>query len=166
MRVPHRRSEADARVTLDPHLTPAAYEKLKAKLERLKKVTRFRLMTEVATLAEGGDFSENAGYQIAKGKLRGVNQAILDLEHRLKTAVIIRSPQQTTTVQIGCMVTIEIDGQKKTYRLLGSTEADPTKNIISITSPLGSALLNRRVGEIVSFSSQTKKRATIISIQY
>lgn len=164
MRVPKRRSENSHRLQFDPHLTQAAYDKLKAKLEHLKKVTRLRWMQEVATLAEGGDFSENAGYQIAKGRLRGINQAILDLEQQLKQAIIISNTTSSEIVQVGCTVTVEIAGQEKTYTLLGSAETDPTKNIISIDSPLGAALVGKRVGESVVLPTLQKKVITILEI--
>lgn len=147
MQIPKRRGDFKG-YAQDPRMTQKTYDDMKAKLERLKKTTRLRLMKEVATLAEHGDFSENAAYQIAKGKLRGVNDAIHYLEEHLKKAVII-SPAQSGKIEIGSTVVVEVNGQKKTLTILGSAEADPLKNIISYSSPLGAALLNKRAGETV-----------------
>lgn len=133
----------------DPHLTQDKYEELVAKLEHLKKVARLRLMKEVAKEAENGDFSENASYQIAKGKLRGVNEAILYLEEHLKKAVIIKTDSNKNSVEIGSRVTIKSDAEEKTYLILGSSEVDLKRNIISHNSPLGLALLGKRVGDKV-----------------
>lgn len=165
MRVPYRRGEAGARPKLNPYLTPAAYDKLKAKLEHLKKVTRFRLMQEVATLAEGGDFSENAGYQIAKGRLRGVNQLILDIEQQLKEAVIIKADISSDIVQVGSTVVVKIDGVEKKYTILGSTEVDPSKYIISSDSPIGQALIGKKVGQKTYIGTPYKKEIEIVKLE-
>lgn len=154
MRVPTRRSENYARPKLDPHITAKKYQELVNKLEHLKKTSRFRSMKEVSTLAEMGDLSENAAYQIAKGKLRGINQLILDLENQIKKAVIIQPQKNIAKVALGSTVTIVSNEKEKTYLILGSSEVDPTKNIISHNSPLGQALLGRKVGESVVLSLQ------------
>lgn len=145
-------------------MTQQTYDDMQSKLERLKKTTRLRLMKEVATLAEHGDFSENAAYQIAKGKLRGVNDAIHYLEEHLKKAIIIQ-PRLSDKVEIGSTLVVEANGQRKTLTILGSAESDPLKNIISYSSPLGSALLNKRVGDSVSLPNKNGSVAyTIIKI--
>lgn len=150
----------------DPHLTQDKYDELVAKLEHLKKVTRLRLMKEVAKEAENGDFSENASYQIAKGKLRGVNEAILHLEEHLKKAIIIKADSSRSVVELGSRVTIKVDDEEKTYLILGSSEVDLKKNIISHNSPLGLALLGRRKGETIELKNQAQiRRYTITNIQ-
>jgi len=165
MRVPIRRSEKDALIKVDPHITQEMYDDLKNNLERLKKVTRFKLMKEVATLAEMGDLSENAAYQISKGKLRGINQRILDIEAQLKRAIIIKNKPGSTTVRLGSTVTVEINGKEKRYLLLGSSEVNPLNNIISHNSPLGTVLMGKKINE--TFSVPLKDRVLkgkIISI--
>lgn len=162
MRVPKRRSEAKAYLPLDPHITAKKYEELHNKLMHLKKVTRLRLMQEVATLAEGGDFSENAGYQIAKGRLRGVNQTILELEEYLKKVIIIEKPSTASKVAVGSEVTLDVKGQTKKYTILGSSETDPMRGIISHNSPLGLTLLDKTVGEKVMLTQQGKKVLAVI----
>lgn len=146
MRVPIRKGDEYAHLEPDPHMTQAKYDELAATLHRLKHVTRFRWMKETAINAEGGDFSENAGYQAAKGKLRGINEAILRIEKHLKRAIIIE-PSAGGAVALGSRVTVSIDGAAKTYTILGSSEIDLANNIISHNSPLGAAFLGRRVGE-------------------
>jgi transcription elongation factor GreA len=130
-------------------MTQAKYDELKSKLEHLKKVTRLRLMKEVATEAENGDFSENAAYQIAKGKLRGINDAIHQIEEDLKKANIIPDTISKDKVSLGSLVTVLVESKEKTYKLLGSSEVDLAKNIISHNSPLGNALMEKRVGDTV-----------------
>lgn len=154
MRVPTRRTDYK-KPKEDPYLTLDKFNKLKEKLERLKTVTRFRLMKEVSTLAEMGDLSENAAYQIAKGNLRGVNQAIIEIEEHLKQVIIIK-PDQDGFVKLGSNVTVDMDGQIKTFLILGSTEVNLEKNIISHNSPLGLALLNKIVGDTVKVALKNR----------
>lgn len=166
MRVPTRRSEKYSRPKLDPHITAKKYQELVDKLHHLKKVSRLRSMKEVATLAEMGDLSENAAYQIAKGKLRGINQLMLDLENQIKKAVIIQPRKNNASVRLGSSVTILRNGKEKTYLILGSSEVDPMKNIISHNSPLGELLIGKRVGETVDLPIQNKLvTITILKIE-
>ena len=147
-------------------MTPAKFREFTDKLERLKKVVRPRLAAEVKRLALMGDFSENAAYQIAKGKLRGINQGILDIEDLLKRSVIIDSRQNKGAVQLGSTVTLDSGGKQKKYLILGSTEADPTRGVISHISPLGAALIGKRVGNTVRLKIAEKiKEYKIIMIE-
>ena len=147
MQVPTRRADKLPRQKLDPSLTEDKFNELKDRLVRLK-ASHPALSTEVKRLAEMGDFSENAGYQLAKSRLRGLNQRMLDIEDRLKNAVIIETPADNMTVCLGHHVTIKNDaGREKTYLILGSAETDPTRGVISHNSPLGAALIGRRVGD-------------------
>lgn len=146
MRVPIRRAEKNNQVKIDWHLTESKYLELKNKLEKLKN-KRPELSAEVQRLALMGDFSENAGYQLAKGRLRGLNQRILDTENLLKNAEIIR-PNSNNRVELGHRVTISLNEKTKTYQILGSCETDPSAGIISHNSPLGEALIGRQKEEI------------------
>lgn len=144
------------RVPFDPHLTQAKYDELARKLDRMKKSVP-ALAQEVMLHAQNGDFSENAPYQIAKAKLRGVNQRILELGQQINRAVIIKEDGNNDIVRLGNKVTIEINSQEKTYQILGSAETKPEKGVISHNSPLGSALMGRRAGEIVKVQLNKKQ---------
>ena len=166
MRVPTRRHDFKGHAS-DPNLTQAKYDEMKSKLEHLKKVTRFRLMKEVATEAENGDFSENAAYQIAKGKLRGVNDAIHQIEEDLKKVRIISNNSNKDIVSLGSLVTVLVDGKEKTYKILGSSEVDLAKNVISHNSPIGAALMGQGVGDLVEIRVKGKTvQYKIINISY
>lgn len=154
MRVPIRKPGKYTHLKPDPNLTIGKYNELKAKLERLKKVQPF-LRSEVKRLAADGDFSENVPYQMAKGKLRGVNKHVLEIEDHLKRAIIIE-PQDNGTVQLGSTVAVEINGKEKQYKILGSSETNPLKNIISHNSPLGKALMGKKAGETVKIKTKEK----------
>lgn len=157
MRVPIRKSEKYTHMAVDPHMTSEKFDALSASLSRMKK-SRPALAKEVARLAENGDFSENAEYQIAKGKLRGLNRRMEEIQAHLNQAVIISGGGASGVVAMGSTVTIESKGAQKTYRILGSSETNPEQGIISYQSPLGAALIGKRAGEEVVI--KTKKGDT------
>lgn len=157
MQVPIRKKETYVKPKPDPYITEAKFLELKNKLERLKSHTRPQAAEEVKRLAEMGDFSENVGYQVAKGRLRGLNQKILDIEDHLKNALIFHPNKNTQVVQLGHSVTIEIGNKQKTYTILGSSETDPTTGVISHNSPIGAALLGHRVGDLVKAQLAAKE---------
>jgi len=155
MQVPIRKPDRYTHLKPDPRLTATKLVELENKLRQLKK-NRLRAAEEVKHLSEGGDFSDNAGYAATKGHLRGINQRILELEEQLQHAEVITSAKDTSMVQLGHRVTIEIAGKQETYRILGSTETNPNLGVISHNSPIGSALIGHRVGDSVTFRSPTK----------
>lgn len=159
MQLPKRKPGKYTHLKPDQYLTEAKFSELKSKLERLK-FNRPRLAEEVKKYASDGDFSENAAYQIAKGRLRGANQKILELEDQIKRAIIIKPVKNINTVGLGCNVTVATadgkpprqiwrGGKQKTYLILGSAETNPQAGVISHRSPLGSALIGRMVGDKV-----------------
>lgn len=146
MRVPIRKGDKRVFAPKDYYLTQKKFQLIEEEIERLKKA-RPKLAEEVKRLAEMGDFSENAGYQMAKGKIRGLNQRLLNLEDQLKKAEIIEVNNDISLVQIGHTVTLETKGEHKTYTILGGSESNPSQGIISHLSPLGSALLGKKMGD-------------------
>jgi len=146
MQVPKRKGEEQACRKIDPVITQKKYRELKAKLEKIKaKLPVAR--KEVSRLAEMGDFSENTAYQMAKGRLRGMNAIIEKLQDQLKKAQVISSGLNNDMVRVGHTVKLKINGQKKIFQILGSEETNPTVGIISRNSPLGSQLLGARIGQ-------------------
>lgn len=158
MQTPYRKYDKIPRQKSDPHITEDKFQELKNRLDRLKNNQRPREAEEVKRLAAMGDFSENAGYQLAKSRLRGINQRILDIEDLLSRAEIIKPIINNGKIQLGNFVTIEnLETKKpKTYQILGSAETNPVSGVISHNSPLGSALLNKRAGEIISLEINRK----------
>lgn len=150
MRIPIRKPGKYALLLPDPLLTEGKIAELKNKLSTLKNISKPKAMAEVARLAQTGDFSENAGYQFAKGKLRGINNGIITIERQLRQAVIIEPQQQTETVHISHKVTVMNNERKQTFHILGSSETNPAKGIISHNSPIGAALLGHKVGDTVT----------------
>ncbi len=156
MRMPIRKPGKYTFKKSDPYITEEKYKKLKVSLERLKKIERPPAIKEVKQLAAMGDFSENAEYQIAKGKLRGINSKILRIEGYLNNAKIIRAGKNKETIQLGHSVTIETTDKSKTYKILGSAETNPTSGVISHNSPLGSKLLGKKVGDLIEIKKGNK----------
>lgn len=151
MRIPYRRPGKFSQIKQDPLMTENKLNELKNKLEKLKNFSRPEAAKEVSRLAELGDFSENAEYQLAKGRLRGINNTILKIEQQLKEAIIIKPQNNNEVIQLGHTVTMENSvGQKKTYLILGSTETNPQKGIISYQSPLGAALMGHKIGDTIT----------------
>ncbi len=156
MQTPRRKPGKYIHRTLDPHLTDAKFLELTSLLEKLKTSTRPHTTEEVQRLAEMGDFSDNVAYSMAKGRLRSINQQIHELEKQLESSIIINPGGKTETVQIGSRVTIETGGERKTYLILGSSETNPPKGMISHNSPMGFALLGHKVGDTVEVPSVNK----------
>lgn len=156
MQTPTRKIGKYHHLKPDPNLTMSKFTELKNKLERLKKISQPKAIDEVRRLAEMGDFSDNEAYSMAKGRLRGINQRILDIENHLKRAEIIR-PVVSDRVVLGSKVTVEVNGNQKTLTLLGSAETNPALGVISHNSPIGEALMNKKVGDEVEVETVTKK---------
>ena len=165
MRTPIRKPGKYTHLKPDPYLTKEKINELQNNLERMKKI-RPKLAAEVKRLALDGDFSENAAYQIAKGRLRGLNQRTLDIENHLKTAIVINPSNNKSIVQIGSTVEVEIKGKRKIFTILGSSETNPLQGIISHNSPIGSAILNKRIGDIIKINLKDRKVEYIIKKIY
>ena len=156
MQIPFRKPGEFTNIIPDPHLTQKKFDELKDKLDKLKSVLPSAIK-ELQRLAEMGDFSENAAYQMAKGRVRSINDKIFDLGEHLKSAIIIKPGKNKQQVQLGSQVTIFLAGKETTYQILGSSEIDLAKNIISHNSPLGAALMGKKAGDSFTFSLGNKE---------
>lgn len=156
MQLPKRKPPKFTELSSDPLMSKEKYAELEKKLAQLKK-SQPGAARDVARLAEMGDFSENVEYQIAKGRLRGINHRIFLIETQLAQAVLIKPKKAGQTVELGHTVTIESDNRKKVYQILGSSETVPEKGIISHLSPIGQALMGRKLGEKVKIQLGNKE---------
>ena len=164
MRLPNRKPGKYTFPTFDPQMTQDKFDAFKEKLARVKDQLP-QAIKDTRRYAENGDFSENAEYQIAKGRLRGLNRAVDELQHQITHAVIIQPTKETSTVAVGHTVTITGSGVERRFQILGSSETNPMRGIISYQSPLGSALLGHAVGDIITVDmGQTTMQYTIVSI--
>lgn len=132
-------------------LTPAGRAKLEAELDQLKTVRRSEVAERIHSAKEEGDIMENAAYDEAKNEQAFVEGRILTLEQMLKNAVMINETRASDFVGIGSYVTVveRGDADDEMYQIVGSAEADPTRGRISNESPVGRALLGKRVGDEV-----------------
>ncbi|MBL8078553.1 MAG: transcription elongation factor GreA [Anaerolineales bacterium] len=133
-----------------PHyLTPEGAEKLQAELDELKGTKREELSARLRSAIQMGDLSENADYHKAKEDQGFLEGRIQELEAILRNSVIIEKTKSTGVVTIGSQVTIQEEGfDPESYHLVGPTEADPRKGKISHESPIGRALMDKKVGDL------------------
>ena len=164
MQLPKRKPGKYAGGPSDPLLTMEKADALRARLKKLKE-QRPALAADVARFAQMGDFSENAEYQHAKWQLRRVNGSIRSIENRLNHAEIIPTPTQTDVVSIGHTVSVRVNEVEVKLQILGSTETNPAKGIVSHLSPVGAALLGARIGDTRIVQAGDKQVVyTILSI--
>ncbi len=132
------------------YLTPEGASKLKLELETLKGPRRLEIAKRLRSAIQMGDLSENADYHKAKEDQGFLEGRIQEIEYMLRNAVIIQPNAGRDVVGIGNHVTIqEADLPPETYHVVGAKEADPRSGKISNESPIGRALIDHRVGEIV-----------------
>jgi len=131
-------------------LTPEGFEKLQEELEFLRKVRRPEVAEHIRLAREDGDLTENAGYEAAKEEQAHVEGRIMTLEAILKSSKIIENKRNSSTVVVGCTVTVQEDGfEPETFHIVGSAEVNPDQGRISNKSPLGKALLSKATGDSV-----------------
>jgi len=131
------------------YLTTEEHAKREKELEHLRTVRRFEVAEKIKRAKETGGTDHNAEYEEAKDEQALVEGHILELENILKNAVIIQHGK-ADRVQIGSRVTVVTqDGKPESYTIVGSTEANPGEGKISHLSPVGAALLGKKVGEKV-----------------
>ncbi len=136
------------------YLTREGYEKLEAELEYLRTVRRQEVAHRLHEALAEGDLLENAELEAARNEQAFVEGRILELETLLGSAEIIEENNAGEVVGLGSRVTIaEGDGPPETYHIVGSAEASPSEGKISYESPLGRALMGRRVGDEVTVNA-------------
>jgi transcription elongation factor GreA len=137
-------------------VTASGYKKLEEKLEQLKTVKRHDVTEKIKNAVSYGDITENSEYEDAKNEQAFVEGRILTIENMLRNAKVIKDDEvYTDKVSVGSTVElkdIEFD-ETVEYTIVGSTEADPSANLISNESPLGSAILGRKKNDIVDVNA-------------
>lgn len=133
-------------------LTREGKEELEKRLEYLKLEKRAEITERIKTAREFGDLSENAEYDAAKNEQAMIEGEILEIEEKLKYAVIISdAAAKKGHVSLGSKVDFTDDetGEEYTYEIVGTTEADVEAGRISNESPIGNALLEHKAGDRV-----------------
>ena len=130
-------------------VSPEGLARLEAELETLK-ATRPEVIRRIATAREHGDLKENAEYHAAReegGFLEGKIQA---LEAKLRVAEVVAPTERGARVELGSHVRVDVDGDEVVFQVVGGAEADSREGRISSSSPVGAALMGRKVGDIVT----------------
>ncbi len=137
--------------------TQTGLTEVQAELDELKNTKLPAAIDRVARARDFGDLSENAEYHAAKEELSFIEGRVEELESLVAKAQVVDNGHTNGAVDIGCKVTVELDGTTHTYEIVGEWEADPMKKKISHTSPLGQALLGKKKGEEVEFEAPAGK---------
>ena len=130
-------------------VTADGLQKLKEELEYLKVVKRKEIAEALKQAKAFGDLSENSEYDEAKNEQAEVERHIAELEETLENVEIIRSSGKKNKIHVGSTVKVyDFEfSEEVTFTIVGSTESDPLENKISDESPIGKALLGKKVGD-------------------
>lgn len=149
------------------YLTKDGLSDLRKEYEELSKIKRPEVVSRVSAARDQGDLSENAEYTAAREELSFIDGRIDELEELLKEVVLIQDNGHShKTVSLGAKVTVKVDGKKEEYTVVGEFEADPRAKKISHESPLGKALIGKKIGETVEVEAPAGRIVyTILTVQ-
>lgn len=153
------------------YLTQEGLRRLKKELEELKTTKRQEIAERLQRSIAFGDLTENAEYQEAKEAQALLEGKILELEQLIESAVIIeRDSRSTDIVSIGSSIVVQqtepsLDAEEH-FTIVGSEEADPARGFISNDSPLGSAFLSKKIGDVVEVQTPSgMKKFRILTVE-
>jgi transcription elongation factor GreB len=155
--------------TSSPYITPEGERQLREELHRLWKVERPVVTAAVHEAAKNGDRSENGDYIYGKRRLREIDRRVRYLSRRLERVTVVdRRPADTGRVYFGAWVTLEDDdGATRRYRIVGADEIDPASARISVDSPVGRALLGKRLDDEITVATPGGEASyCIVAIDY
>lgn len=139
-------------------MTPLGYRQLVEELEQLEKNKRPEAIERLAKARDFGDLSENAEYHSAKDDLASLEGRIEELKDILTRVVVVDVAKKSEgSVGLGSIVHIEVNGSTHEFTIVGEWEADPAAKKISHESPLGKALMGKKVGETVEVEAPSGK---------
>lgn len=138
------------------YLTKEGLDELKAEYDELTKVKRPEVLNRVSQARNMGDLSENAEYTVAREELSFIDGRIDELDELLKQVVII-SNNHSNIIKLGSTVKVNTGKNKEEFTVVGEWEADPKEKKISHESPLGKALIGKKVGEKVEVEAPAGK---------
>jgi len=145
-------------------MTASGFEALQAELAELR-ARRPGMVGEVAAARSQGDLSENFAYHDARQNLGMLDGRIQTVENTLKRAQVVAETGTKGIVRIGSSVVVRDEFGESSYEIVGPTEGNMARGLISVASPLGSALVDRQAGDTVTFKTPSGKRqATVVSV--
>ena len=147
------------------HLTPEGLNKLQAELYALRTSRRQEIADRIQRANEIGGTMDNAEYDDAKNQQAFAEGRILDLQSIIENAIVIDKSSNTKgTVKVGSMVLVSNEKKRTTsYTIVGSAEADPLEGRISNESPVGKALLDKKVGETIQVRTPSGMATFVIT---
>ncbi len=148
-------------------MTAEGLTALQAELERLEGVGRKEIADQIKTARAWGDLKENAEYHAAKDAQAHLETKILQLREQLLTAQVVESSTGGDAVAFGSTVEVEDEesGRRSSYKLVSALEASPSDGLLAFDSPVGTALRDRRVGEVaVVATPRGERRLRVLSI--
>ena len=137
-------------------VTPGGLEKLQTELSYLTDVRRREVADRIRQAREFGDISENSEYDDAKNEQGLLERRIGELQRKVRNVrVVDPSEAEEDAVDLGTTVTLRVvgNGQERTFQIVGANESDPTSGKLSHASPVGRAVLKKKVGEKVTVST-------------
>lgn len=136
------------------YLTAEGKKELEKKLDLYKTEKRPEVIKKIGLAREFGDLSENAEYDAAKEEQARIEAEITEMETKLRNCVIINKVD-TSKVSMGCFVELKNTKTEQTfrYKIVGSTESNPLAGLISNESPVGMAILGKKVGEMANVAT-------------
>jgi transcription elongation factor GreA len=149
-------------------ITKKGLDKLQAELDELLSVKRPQVADRIKNAKEFGDISENAEYEDAKNDQGWIEGRIMTLEKMIRNAEIIKEPSRKAAdgVQLGSKVKVKDEFGETSYTIVGPVEADPTRGLISLESPVGKALMGHAKGDKVKVATPGgNSTVTILSIR-
>lgn len=150
-------------------LTYAGLKKLEDELHDLKVYKRKEVAGKIKEAREQGDLSENAEYDAAKDEQRDIEARIEEIEKILKNAeVVVEDEVDLATISVGCKVKVyDVEFEEEIeFKIVGSTEANSLQGKISNESPVGQALMGKKVGDIVDVETPAGNiRYTVLKIE-
>ena len=149
------------------YVTEEGLKELKEEYENLVHVVRNEVIEDLKAARAQGDLSENADYDAARDKQAQVEARIKELEHMIRNAEVISENRGTSYVRLGSTVTVEpMDTHEKiTFTIVGTVEADPLTGKVSNATPLAEAILEKKVGTVVTVEVDEPYDVKIVEIK-
>ena len=139
----------------DMVLTEEGRKTLLDELDYLENEKRNEIAERIRVAREFGDISENSEYDDAKKDQAFLEERIAEINNILANAEIVKAPQRSSKVNIGSVVTVEVNGETKDYTIVGASEVDFFAGKISNESPVGAALIGHKKDEVVEVTGPT-----------
>ena len=130
-------------------LTKEGYNKIQEEYKNLVEVKKPYTVDRLGKARSMGDLKENSEYSAAKEELAFVDGRIREIEQILETVEVINKPNDSSIIELGNFVIVETQGKTEQYQIVGEFEADPMNKKLSSTSPIGLALIGKKVGDTV-----------------